>query len=1157
MVLTKLGRESLNVIVLADDADHSSDRPGALAKALGQELVLWVIAGLGLEVRDTLVVVHGKSQAWNVSAEQSVRDCVCVVAPLIVCCERFSEGAAAAVLAGLEELSKVQRKEPVLVVDCSCIIADAHGSDWSGPAAVFRDVSSNADAIFTYRDESKSSSRGTVRLDADDRVQEVSWTQRLSDWSLVGAYGFQDGSKLVAHCDSAKAKGVTGGLAALASHILLNSDARFHALKLPESLVHPVWKREELTAFCCAWPRPPKMRFVFDLGCLLTVGSEASDEIPKSIEPTVSFCRWLYSQGHEIVIQSAGGMSKHSGNVGAAIAEVGEKTLAALRQARIEYHELALGAPHGHMYIGRAVNPCLGSLEELTGFHMHDGPRAVEVSDRASAMVLSPSHAKEQTSVLRLRQLLAEREAELKETLAELECLRAGSPKSISAGSPSGSPDRRDHSSAKAGSGPDSFAPQSRVESTKQDPTAGVQSLSLASDRSGLNVIIPMAGGLPEDFVKAGHHSPLPLINVAGQPILFWMIDQLKLQDNDEVFIALPSSMESRYNVMQRLRDRYKHRIIEIPISFKTCGWAETALCAMQRMSATQLGRRTVCIDCHSIIHGFDVLGAIRKLPSDAAGTVYFDPGDDNKHVRYSFIRLDDSSRVVDIREKVAISTHANAGVYAFPSGRQVREALVNQIDATLEPKHHTGAAYYASSLMRRLIKSGPGDGSITIMGIRCPRSSFHSVGSQAELEVFLGCVARREVTLKARMTTFCFNLERTLVNNLDEEGTAVPVQANIELVRELSKAGHRIIVETLRSASQGRAIFEVLHTLEIPYNEIHFGKPAADVYIDDLAMTATDLRRDLGWAQTGNDTAAIEGGVAARAFNLVSLSDEGHVVKTSDRSVLRGEIYYYRNIPPAVAELFPRAHEIHDGEGLEKTSLILERIPGVIFSHLSVAVCLTPGRFRRLFESLNRLHAYSPQSSTNESDKLEGDALCENYAPKLKKRFEKYQQLYASFQHVDCQQLLTKLLSFLEGYQAEQRYQHSWFIHGDPVFSNCLLTPAGQVKFIDMRGEVGDILTTQGDLCYDLAKVYQCLCGYDFMLLDQTIGESTAQALDELRSLYWRLVGEKYPNVRPRDIRLLTATLYFSMVPLHETRERMQRFLQAAQSILAVEGLF
>ena len=58
-----------------------------------------------------------------------------------------------------------------------------------------------------------------------------------------------------------------------------------------------------------------------------------------------------------------------------------------------------------------------------------------------------------------------------------------------------------------------------------------------------------------------------------------------------------------------------------------------------------------------------------------------------------------------------------------------------------------------------------------------------------------------------------------------------------------------------------------------------------------------------------------------------------------------------------------------------------------------------------------------------------------------------------------------------------------SHVIHGDPVFSNVLLTSEGKVVFLDMRGSLSGVCTIAGDLTYDLAKVYQSLSGYDFII--------------------------------------------------------------------------
>ncbi|HEY2147592.1 MAG TPA: hypothetical protein VGH32_06625 [Pirellulales bacterium] len=75
------------------------------------------------------------------------------------------------------------------------------------------------------------------------------------------------------------------------------------------------------------------------------------------------------------------------------------------------------------------------------------------------------------------------------------------------------------------------------------------------------------------------------------------------------------------------------------------------------------------------------------------------------------------------------------------------------------------------------------------------------------------------------------------------------PVPGAVDRLRELRSAGHYIIVCTARHmktcsgnvgqvlARQGAITLEWLARHGIEYDEIHFGKPHADVYIDDNAV--------------------------------------------------------------------------------------------------------------------------------------------------------------------------------------------------------------------------------------------------------------------------------------------------------------------------------
>ena len=97
-------------------------------------------------------------------------------------------------------------------------------------------------------------------------------------------------------------------------------------------------------------------------------------------------------------------------------------------------------------------------------------------------------------------------------------------------------------------------------------------------------------------------------------------------------------------------------------------------------------------------------------------------------------------------------------------------------------------------------------------------------------------------------------------------------------------------------NADIGKITFDTLEKFDIPYDEVHFGKPNADFYIDDLAVNCfDDLNKELGYY---NDD------IEPRDFNSIKVSSVEIITKTGEN--LSGEIYYYSNIPNEVKDLFP-----------------------------------------------------------------------------------------------------------------------------------------------------------------------------------------------------------------------------------------------------------
>jgi capsule biosynthesis phosphatase len=84
--------------------------------------------------------------------------------------------------------------------------------------------------------------------------------------------------------------------------------------------------------------------------------------------------------------------------------------------------------------------------------------------------------------------------------------------------------------------------------------------------------------------------------------------------------------------------------------------------------------------------------------------------------------------------------------------------------------------------------------------------------------------------------------------NDSESYSNLMPINGAVEAVQALKNDGHYIIIYTARrmkthNGNLGRVLADVgsvtldwLSKFDIPYDEVYFGKPWADIYIDDNA---------------------------------------------------------------------------------------------------------------------------------------------------------------------------------------------------------------------------------------------------------------------------------------------------------------------------------
>ena len=375
----------------------------------------------------------------------------------------------------------------------------------------------------------------------------------------------------------------------------------------------------------------------------------------------------------------------------------------------------------------------------------------------------------------------------------------------------------------------------------------------------------------------------------------------------------------------------------------------------------------------------------------------------------------------------------------------------------------------------------------------------------------------------------FCFDLDNTLVTFPKINGdynTVEPIIKNINYLKYLKSFGHTIIIYTARRmkthkgntgklmADIGKITFNTLEKFKIPYDEIYFGKPEADIYIDDLALNCFDnLEKELGFYM---DT------ISPRNFNEI----ENNVIEIYKKKSqdLSGEIYYYQNIPFDIKDMFP----LFINFDKKNTWYEIEKINGLTISVLYTSELLTLTTLESVINSIKRIHACEINENINENINI-----YENYSKKLEKRYKTYD--YSKYKN--HAKTFNDINNYLKEYEKSEKGKIC-VIHGDTVFTNILINNYDKIKFIDMRGKLGSEFTIYGDLLYDWAKLYQSLIGYDNILLNKIINiEYQEKCINFFKSTFLKLYSETDFN----NLKMITKSLLFSLIPLHNNNNCQQ----------------
>ncbi|MCB0395448.1 MAG: glycosyltransferase family 2 protein [Flavobacteriales bacterium] len=211
-----------------------------------------------------------------------------------------------------------------------------------------------------------------------------------------------------------------------------------------------------------------------------------------------------------------------------------------------------------------------------------------------------------------------------------------------------------------------------------------------------MNMVIPMAGA-GQRFVDAGYEIPKYLIQAKGKSLLEWSVDSLPLDICSRLIFVVLASHEKEHGLENWLNDLYgKYCPVSlVMLDAPTRGQAETVMKA----------RDVIDPSASLLIYNIDT-----RFVSDTLQEMLC--REDNDGVlgcfesiepRFSFAKTDDHGRVVEVTEKVPISTHALTGLYHFRNANDFFQVASDSIAANETVK----GEFYVAPMYNALITQG------------------------------------------------------------------------------------------------------------------------------------------------------------------------------------------------------------------------------------------------------------------------------------------------------------------------------------------------------------------------------------------------------------------------------------------------------------------
>lgn len=235
-----------------------------------------------------------------------------------------------------------------------------------------------------------------------------------------------------------------------------------------------------------------------------------------------------------------------------------------------------------------------------------------------------------------------------------------------------------------------------------------------------LNIVIPMAGR-GSRFAREGYDLPKPLIPVQGHPMIQVVIENLRPATPHRFHFLILRDHDETYGLADKLRGWAPGCSIAF-VDEVTEGAACTVLLARDAIDTAD---PLMIANCDQYIDAS--IDAYLADMKDADGLIMTMWADDDK---WSFVRRDDTGRVVEVIEKVVVSDEATVGVYNFARGAD----FVRGADAMIAAGNRVNGEFYVAPVYTALAEDGA---EIRCHSIGKVGAGMHGIGVPDDLKAF------------------------------------------------------------------------------------------------------------------------------------------------------------------------------------------------------------------------------------------------------------------------------------------------------------------------------------------------------------------------------------------------------------------------------------